>query len=56
MSNIVAEIQQEMEDIFQELRDTEDVSVSTVEVRVSAAAGSWAPKVIRVGSIRHSEL
>ena len=45
MSNIVAEIQQEMEDIFQELSDTEDVSVSTVEARVSKAADSWAQRL-----------
>ena len=45
MSNIVAEIKAEMEVIFQELSAIEDVSVSTVEARVSAAAGSWAQRL-----------
>ena len=45
MSNIVAEIKEEMEVIFQELSDIEDVGVSTVEARVSAAAGSWAQRL-----------
>ncbi len=45
MSNIVAEIKEEMEVIFQELSDIEAVGVSTVEARVSAAAGSWAQRL-----------
>lgn len=45
MSNIVAEIKEEMEVIFQDLSDIEGVGVSTVEARVSAAAGSWAQRL-----------
>ena len=45
MSNIVAEIKAEMEVIFQELSAIEDVSVSTVEARVSAAAASWTQRL-----------
>ena len=45
MSNIVAEIHQEIKDILQEFGAIEDVSVSTVETRVSEAAGSWAQRL-----------
>ena len=46
MSNIVAEIQQEVEDIFQELNAIENVGFSTVEKRVSVSAvGSWAQRL-----------
>ena len=45
MSNIVAEIQQEVEDIFQGLTAIENVEFSTVEGRVSAAVGSWAQRL-----------
>ena len=45
MSNIVAEISEEMEVIFHELSDIENVEVSTVESRMSAAASSWAQRL-----------
>ena len=45
MSNIVAEIQQEVEDIFQELSAIANVEFSTVEERVSGAADSWAQRL-----------
>ena len=45
MSNIVAEINQEVQEIFQELTDTENVSIAAVEKRVSAAAGSWGQRL-----------
>ena len=45
MSDIVAEIKAEMEVIFHDLSAIEDVSVSTVEARVSAAAASWTQRL-----------
>jgi hypothetical protein len=45
MSDIVAEIKEEMEVIFHDLSAIEDVSVSTVEARVSAAAASWTQRL-----------
>ena len=45
MFAIVAEISQEMQEIFQELRDTEDVRVVTVENRLLAAVGSWGQRL-----------
>ena len=45
MSNIVSEISQEVEDIFQELGAIEDVAVSRVEARLSAAAVSWSQRL-----------
>ena len=45
MSDIIAEMKQEVEDIFQELSAIENVGFSTVEERVSAAARSWAQRL-----------
>ena len=45
MSNIVAEINQEVQEMFQELTDTENVSIAAVEKQVSAAAGSWGQRL-----------
>ena len=45
MSNIVAEIHQEVQEMFQELTDTENVSIAAVEKQVSAAAGSWSQRL-----------
>ena len=41
MSNIVTEVNQEVQEIFQELTDIENVSIAAVEKQVSAAADSW---------------
>ena len=45
MSNIVAEISKEMQEIFQGFTRAEDVSIDDVEERVSAAARSWAQRL-----------
>lgn len=45
MSKIVAEISQEVQEIFQELTNTENVSIDTVEKRVLAAVGSWGQRL-----------
>ena len=45
MSNIVAEISEEMQEIFQGFTRAEDVSIDDVEERVSAAARSWAQRL-----------
>ena len=45
MSNIVAEIRQEVQEIFQELTAAEAVSIGAVEKRVLAAVGSWGQRL-----------
>ena len=45
MSNIVAEIRQEVEEIFQELTEVEAVSIAAVEKRVLAAVSSWGQRL-----------
>lgn len=47
MSNIVAEIHQELQEIFQELTDTdvETVSIAAVEKQVLTAVGSWGQRL-----------
>ena len=45
MSHIVANIRQEVEEIFQELTDAENVSIGTVEKRVLAAVSSWGQRL-----------
>ena len=45
MSNIVAEISEEVQALFQELTDAEAVSIGTVEARVSDAVGSWGQRL-----------
>ena len=45
LSKIVAEISQEGQDLFQEMTDTEDVSIAAVEKRVLATVGSWAQRL-----------
>ena len=45
MSNIVAEIHQEVQEIFQDLTEAENVSIAAVEKRVLAAVGSWGQRL-----------
>ena len=45
MSKIVAEISEEVEDIFQEFMETENVSIGSVEKRVLAAVDSWGQRL-----------
>ena len=45
MSNIVADISQEVQEIFQELTDAEGVSIAAVEKRVLAAVSSWGQRL-----------
>ena len=47
MSNIVAEISEEMQEIFQGFTRAEDVSMNDVEERVSAAVRFVGTKIIR---------
>ena len=45
MSNIVAEISQELQEIFQDLTSDPSVSITTVEKQVSAAVNSWGQRL-----------
>ena len=45
MTNIVAEISKEVEDIFQDLTGDVSVSIADVEKRVSTAMGSWGQRL-----------
>ena len=45
MSNIVAEISQELQEIFQDLTSDLSVSITTVEKQVSAAVNSWGQRL-----------
>lgn len=45
MSNIVSDISQEVQEIFQELTDAENVSIAAVEKRVLSAVGSWGQRL-----------
>lgn len=45
MSHIVADIRQEVQEVFQELTDAENVSIAAVEKRVLAAVNSWGQRL-----------
>ena len=47
MSNIIAEISQELQEIFQDLTGDASVSITVVEDQVSSAVSSWAQRLSR---------
>ena len=47
MKALVAEIHQEVQEIFQDLTGSDAVCIGEVEARVSEAVSSWGAKIIR---------
>ena len=45
MTNIVAEVSQEVQEIFQDLTGNASVSIADIEERVSAAVDSWGQRL-----------